>query len=337
MATLPLRVVNAPLRADGKPTLKLMQELGYQLVGRGKVRDTYMDPNDPNHLHSLATDRLSIFDFVLPCEVPFKGAVLAAITHFWLNGVLKDFRNHLVNQTGLDPSYPRERCLKVLKVVIEQFELIFRGYIGGSVWDEYQLHKTAGGHKLPIGMQRWQKLPKPIFTPSTKEEVDHDINVTAAYYFDRMGELGRRNIELLTEAYELVWAFAKQRGILILDTKLEIQTEPFILADEVCSPDSSRFTTVEDWDRAMAEDRDPIFYDKQPVRDWGLELMTPFGIKGLKKLKPSNPDHLSFVHNDLVVPSEIIDATSARYLNIFRMLVGMSLADYQRTQMDITN
>ena len=316
---------------------------GLELLAQGKVRNTWRLDN--GQLLVVATDRISIFDFVLNALVPKKGEVLTALTHFWLTEVLDKFNHHLIEsdeffkvnfawdlrETSL-PELPIERCLVVkdFSGLVQIFEFIFRAHIGGSVFKTYQETSTAGGHKLPPGLPKWSKLDKPIFTPSTKEEVGHDVNVDAEYYFAQSGEAGKRLVRILAAAYDKVYAYAEERGILILDTKLEATFDTIV--DEVFTPDSSRFATAEDWKQAMQEGRDPYFWDKQLVRDWGAKVTTPFGVTGINKLDPENPEHLAFVHN-LEVPPEIIQETARRYLGIFKMITDQSLEEYQKEMM----
>jgi len=322
-----------------------LSQQGLQLLSQGKVRNTWR-LND-QHLLVVATDRISIFDFVLPVLVPRKGEVLTALTHFWLSFVIESFSHHLVKSEfsyvpfnyayDLKQSYlselPVERCLVVkdFSGQVQNFEFIFRAHIGGSVFKKYQETGTAGGHVLPPNLPKWSKLDLPIFTPSTKEEVGHDINVDADYYFSQAGDAGRRLVETLALAYSEVYEYAENKGILILDTKLEATLETIV--DEVFTPDSSRFATVDDWHQAMMEGRDPYFWDKQPVRDWGSKVPTPFEVTGINKLNPENPDHLAFVHN-LEVPVEIVEKTTHRYLRIFEMITGHSLENYQKIFMN---
>ena len=201
------------------------------------------------------------------------------------------------------------------------------------MWKQYQETGIVAGHRLPEGMQKWQKLPTPLFTPSTKALVGHDVNITAQTYLDAWPILGQRNVAALAGAYTKAYKYTEERGILILDSKFEIG-HPFSLADEVLTPDSSRFTTVTDWQQAIAEGRDPFFFDKQNVREWGAHIQTPFGVTGIGKLDPENDEHLAFVHS-LVVPAEVISETSRRYHKLFEMIVGMPLEQYQREVMQI--
>lgn len=319
----------------------LIQSLLDQMMGQGKVRDWYK--LSPSLLLLVATNRISIFDFILNGEVPRKGEVLTALTHFWLTSDLFwEFPNHLEQAEGnplknqavglkiYNPDIPLERALVVRKTEIPPYEMIYRHHIGGSVFKKYQETGMAGGHKLPPNLPKWSVLPEPIFTPSTKAKEGHDVNIDADAYFKAMGDKGRQADKMFKAVYMRAYAYAKEQGILILDTKFEGLD---ILADEVLTPDSSRFTTVLDWEMAMAEGRDPIFYDKELVRIWGKGLETPWGT-GIHNLDPNNPEHTEFVHS-VVIPDNIIQETTSRYLQIFQMLVRMDLDTYQREVMRV--
>jgi phosphoribosylaminoimidazole-succinocarboxamide synthase len=313
-----------------------------KLVGQGKVRDWYRIGGETSLL-LVATDRISIFDIILPFEVLRKGEVLTALTHFWLTSdLLKEFPTHLIqsdknkfHNVAVEmkkdyPDVPAERALIVNRIDIPPYEMIFRHHIGGSVYKKYLETGMAGGHELPPNLPKWSVLDKPIFTPSTKAQEGHDENIDAEIYHKAMGEAGRRAVAMFISVYMKAYAYAKKRGILILDTKFEGQD---VLADEVLTPDSSRFTTVLDWEQAMKEGRDPIFYDKELVRDWGKQVETPWGV-GLHKLDPEDSEHLEFVHG-LEVPDDIIQETTKRYLEIFEMLVGTELDTYQKDVMGV--
>lgn len=324
-----------------------------RFLSQGKVRDTWQ--LEKNRLLVVATDRISIFDFVLNALIPKKGEVLNALTHFWSRTLGKEFSTHLISSKNfpafnavLDlwkdfPGLPLTRCLVVknLSGRLYPFEMIYRHHIGGSVFKDYQKTGKAGGHELPPNLPKWSKLEKPIFTPSTKEDVGHDVNVDAAYFFQEMGKMGLSQEAylvdgLLTRAYMTAYALAEKRGILILDTKFEVAGP--IIVDEILTPDSSRFALKSDWELAMKEGRDPYFHDKQPVRDWGAKIPTPFvdgegrPLIGLNKLDPKNPEHVEFVHG-LEVPQEIIESTTERYLGIFEKLTGQELLAYQGDKM----
>lgn len=332
-----------------------LTEEGYTRIHQGKVRDTYVLDN--NQLLVVASDRISIFDFVLNAEVLNKGEVLTALTHFWMTKQLSEFQNHLVPSKKNNsfnavidlrgkslPLLQVGNCLVVknMKDCLYPFELIFRHHIGGSVFKTYQETGKAGGQELPPNLQKWSKLETPLFTPSTKAEVGHDVNVDANYFFEIMNQKGRgiqakKVVEILIKAYKKAYAFAETKGILILDTKLEV-AGPMIV-DEILTPDSSRFTFKTDWEQSMKEGRDPQFLDKQPVRDWGSTITTPFSkngdqIIGINKLDPQNSEHNEFVQN-LVVPQEVIDDTTRRYLYLFAVITGSTLEEYQRVEMGV--
>lgn len=322
---------------------------GFELVGRGKVRDTWK--REEGRLLVIATDRISIFDFVLNALIPKKGEVLTAMTHFWLTEVLADFPNHLIQDrvfpnfnAALElademPELPVARCLVVedLSGKLDSSELIFRAHLGGSVWSDYEETGIVAGQKMPEGLIKWGKLPEPIFTPSTKETEGHDINKSADYYYSQYGFNGRHFVNQLLDFYKRAYDYAEKKGILILDTKFEGSSSLGILADEVLTPDSSRFCEGSNWQQAMEDKKEPSFLDKQVIREWGAKIETPFGITGLKNLKDTtNPEYLKFVHG-LKVPPEIIKSVSDRYFEIFLRLTGMTLSNYQSKNMGILN
>ncbi len=350
MAQLPDRVRNSPrIGAPGhdQPLSDYLVGKGFRLTNRGKVRDSYDLPDTDEQMVVVATDRISVFDFVLPALVRYKGEVLTALTHMWLTKVFPQVTHHLV-QSDVNPAFnaaydvramiapeiPIERCLVVRKWPVQPYELIFRKNLGGSVWREYEERGTAAGQPMPHDLQRWAKLETPAFTPSTKEDVGHDVNVTAQSYLDAMGPLGvetKQNLSLLMiEACR----YAEQRGIMILDSKFEARDGEYGLLDEVLTPDSSRFTTVESFNAAMAAGTDPVFYDKEPVRNYARTIQTPFAVTGIHKLDPTKPDHLDFVHS-LEIPAQILEETTQRYHKIFQMLAGCELHHYQVSQMGL--
>jgi len=174
----------------------------------------------------------------------------------------------------------------------------------------------AGGQKLPSGIPTWGYLHMPLFTPSTKAKDGHDVNISAYEYNKKIGVEGIKSINMFSAAYIKAYRYALGKGIVILDTKFEGLD---VIADEVLTPDSSRFTTKEDLANAIKEKRDPVFYDKEIVRQWGKTVKTPFGVTGINNLDPENEEHVAFVH-DLEVPEKVINETSERYLNIYYRL-----------------
>ena len=339
------------------PLTEYLLDNGLKRISQGKVRDTYY--LDDERLLVVTTNRISVFDFVLNASVPGKGEVLTALTHFWLTKILAKFENHLVSAKSkpsdcpIDPypnaaydlkedylaELPLERCLVVrnLSGKMYPFEMIYRHHIGGSVYKSYEKTGLAGGHILPLGLPKWSKLDQPIFTPSTKEDVGHDMNIDANYFFTEMTGNGLEEeahevVDILAEAYNTAYKYAEKRGILILDTKFEVAGK--IIADEVLTPDSSRFGLKEDCEQALSEGCDPKFHDKQPVRDWAAKVTTPFldkdgqPIIGVNKLDPEIDEHVDFVHG-LKIPDEVIAGTTERYLAIFKMITGICLKNYQ--------
>lgn len=320
---------------------------GWQLVSRGKVRDIYRHPQQEDLLVQVATDRISIFDFVLPALVPRKGEVLTALTWYWLTEVLYELPNHLfqdrsshrLNATlallGQYPELDPRRCLVVNAFPVQPFEIIWRGHIGGSAWNEYSQDGTVAGEAFKPGLEKWSWLSPPRFTPSTKEAVGHDVNITVEEYRKRVApRVATATINLTKRAYEIAYALALRVGVVILDTKLEVSADGKTIVDEVITPDSSRFTSFADLGRAVAERRDPTFFDKELVRQWGRGVKTPFGVTGINQLSPNNPDHVAFVHN-LTVPPEVIKATTKRYLNLFSLLTSGPLQYFQLHAMGI--
>lgn len=276
---------------------------------RGKVRDVY-DLGD--RLAIVATDRISAFDWVLPTAIPDKGHVLTRMTLFWLE--LLGVPNHLIGTDlkGIGPEFAARadilegRTMLVRKTSVVPIECVVRGYLAGSGWKEYQRSRKICGVPLPLGLVESDKLLEPIFTPATKEESGHDINIT----FDEMSEtvghrLSERLRELTLEVYGHAANYARSRGILIADTKLEWGTLPsgdILLIDEVLTPDSSRFWPADGYQPGRSQ---PSF-DKQFVRDW-LER------SGWDKASP--PPEL---------PDDVVARTREKYIEAFTRLTGQA-------------
>jgi phosphoribosylaminoimidazole-succinocarboxamide synthase len=291
-----------------------MVELGLPHVHRGKVRDLYAVGDD--QLLMVASDRLSAFDVVMREPVPDKGRVLTAMSAWWFAELHALAGNHLVS-TALDalPATARRpelagRIMLVRRCEMLPVECIVRGYLAGTGWKEYQSTGTICGVALPAGLREAGELPKPLFTPSTKAATGiHDENIT----FDATVELvgGDRAEEaraLALAVYGHAAAHARARGLIVADTKLELGVldGELVLADEVLTPDSSRFWPADAWQPG----RTPPSFDKQPVRDW-LEAT------GWDK-RPPPP----------ALPADVVDATRTRYVEAYERLAGRSFANW---------
>jgi phosphoribosylaminoimidazole-succinocarboxamide synthase len=283
-----------------------------ELIRRGKVRDVYAV--DKEHLLIVATDRISAFDCILPTAIPRKGAVLTALSKFWFEKLARIVPNHLVT-TDLEQmpeSVQRSEDLKgrsmlVRKADVFPVECVVRGYLVGSGWKDYLATGEVCGHKLPENLLESAELAEPIFTPSTKAEEGHDENISEQQVREMIGEdtanqLRETSLRLYNEARN----FARTRGIIIADTKFEFgrdENGEIILVDEVLTPDSSRFWPTESYRPGKSQ---PSF-DKQFVRDY-LETL-PWD------KQPPAPS----------LPSEVVSATTARYLEAYRLLTGNEL------------
>ncbi len=242
-----------------------------ELLNQGKVRDVYAEGDD--RLLMVVSDRISTYDVVHPNPIPDKGKVLTGLTAFWLDKTESIVPNHLLSFTDV-PEAVRGRGMLVEKLEMAPVECVVRGYITGSGWKDYQRSGEICGIALPDGLEESQQLPEPIFTPATKAEVgDHDENVD----FDRAAEiLGDRALleelrRLSIELYEFGAAHARERGIILADTKFEFGRRPdgtIVLGDEVLTPDSSRFWPADGYEPGHGQ---PSF-DKQYVRDWASQI-----------------------------------------------------------------
>jgi phosphoribosylaminoimidazole-succinocarboxamide synthase len=291
-----------------KPFLR--SEIPGYPVRRGKVRDVY-DLGD--RLVIIATDRISAFDWVLPTGIPDKGRVLTALTRFWLDllGVPNHFLSTDLSDMGeafaARADVLEGRSMLVRKTEVVPVECVVRGYLAGSGWKEYRQGGKVCGVALPAGLRDSQQLPEPIFTPATKEESGHDINISSEAMAKITGpavaeELRRRSVDLYRRAAD----YARGKGIIIADTKFEWGKLPdgnLILIDEVLTPDSSRFWPVDQY-RAGGS---PPSFDKQFVRDW-LES------SGWDKNSP--PPEL---------PADVVARTREKYLEAYQRLAGHRL------------
>lgn len=333
-----------PEKACGNHLEMLLKTYLGGIYHQGKVRDTYKLSDHPGKLLVVATDRLSIFDFVLNTLVPLKGEVLTAMVIFWLTDVFGDIPNHLVTYgTGIDNYLPEElrdnSSLQARAIIVQEYqviprECIVRGCLTGSGLKDYQATGMVGGHQLPKGLHDGSVLPRSIFTPSTKEDIGHDLNITAESVCEEFGP-GLEHLSLTI--FNRGARYCKQRGIILADTKFELGRDSdgnLILIDEVLTPDSSRFWDENDYAAAQQKQQSPSGYDKEPVRIYGKGLDTPFGLTGINRLDPGNTDHLAWIHS-IDIPGGVIASTTTRYLDIFSRLVEKPLLEFQREDMGI--
>lgn len=314
---------------------------GLQRTHSGKVRDSYELPGNPDFMLSVAGDGVSIFDFVLNGEVKDKGAILTAMTIFWENQIMRP--NRVLTDTmaygakvasvldGVRLTRDQlARSLVVRKLQMVPVEAIVRGYLTGSGLGDYNntapKHEVCG-HALPAGLVDGSRLERSLFTPSTKADVGHDVNISAMSV-DR--DYGSAFGVLACAVYEMVRSFAVSRGIILADTKFEIGRDEIgrlVLGDERCTPDSSRFWDADDWALALQERRTPKPYDKQFVRQWGRGL-------GIHLKDPENANDYAWVREQRV-PDAILTQTSTLYHQIFERLTGVTLANFQREHMGL--
>jgi phosphoribosylaminoimidazole-succinocarboxamide synthase len=282
----------------------------------GKVRDIYDAGN--GRLLMVTSDRISAFDVVMEAPVPSKGRVLTAMTAFWLDHLNDVAGSHLIS-TSLDdlpPDARREewagRVMLCKRAEMLPVECIVRGYLSGSAWKEYRSSGTMHGTKLPEGLQESDKLPEPVFTPSTKAEIgDHDENISFDRAIELVGEETANQARTISlELYLRGSEWAAERGIIIADTKFELGFVPgangereLVVCDEVLTPDSSRFWPADEWKPGIT----PPSFDKQPVRDYLDEL-------DWDKKPPPPP-----------LPDEVVSASAVRYREAYERITGQSL------------
>lgn len=294
-----------------KEILKSTRMSDIDFFKRGKVRDIY---NLKDSLLIVSTDRISCFDVVLPTQIPYKGKVLTKLSEFWFNFTKDIISNHLIT-TNID-EFPSElskykqmlqgRSMLVNKAKPVPVECIVRGYLSGSGWKEYKKSQSICGIKLPSGLKESERLPEPIFTPSTKEDTGHDINVSENYIREKIGdnlvdELKNKSLAIYKKASE----FAIEKGIIIADTKFEfgINQNKLILIDEILTPDSSRFWPEDEYSLGKSQ---PSF-DKQFVRDY---------LESLDWDKQSPAPEL---------PPEIVEKTTEKYMQVLEMITEAKL------------
>lgn len=281
----------------------------------GKVRDIY-DAGD-NRLLMVTSDRLSAFDVILNEPIPHKGRVLTAISAFWFEQFTGVTASHLISTdvrdvpavSGASVAELSGRIMLCRRAEMLPIECIVRGYITGSAWKEYRTAGTLHGGPLPAGLLESSKLPEPVFTPSTKADEGHDMNISFDEAVHLIGrEMAERARDISLELYTTGAASAAERGIIIADTKFELGMVDgeLVLADEVLTPDSSRFWSVADWVPGTT----PSSFDKQPVRDY-LETLD------WDKQPPPPP-----------LPAAVIESTSARYREAYERITLRHFEDW---------
>ncbi len=282
---------------------------GYTHLYSGKVRDLYSTPDD--RLLFVASDRISAYDWVLPTPIPDKGRILTAMSLWWFDRLDDIVPNHVVSARV--PDAVARRAMVCNKLDMFPVECVARGYLAGSGLTEYQAKASICGVNLPPGLKDGSKLPKIIFTPATKAAIgDHDVNVTFDEVLAFIGQDEAQTLRRLTIAvYERAAGIAADRGLILADTKFEFGTLPdgrVVLADEVLTPDSSRYWPADEWEPG----RPQASFDKQFVRDW---LTSPES--GWDRTSGEAPPPL---------PDEVVEKTRAKYVEAYERLTGKRFA-----------
>ena len=276
-------------------------------ISSGKVREIY--EADENSLMMVVSDRISAFDVILPTPVEDKGKVLNRISEFWFDYVKDVIPNHII--TTKFEEFPeefkkeefRDRSMLVKKLKMLPVECVVRGYITGSGWKSYQENGTICGIKLPDGLKESEKLPQAIFTPTTKAQEGHDMNISFEEVCELIGkELAEKVKAKTIEIYTKCADYAKSKGIIIADTKFEFGLDEegnLVLGDEVLTPDSSRFWPADSYEVGKSQKS----FDKQYMRDW---------------LKQNNWD----ATNPTPIPEDVVETTRAKYVQAYEKLTG---------------
>ena len=278
--------------------------LGLPLIHVGKVRELYELPDQPDRMLMVATDNVSAFDWVLDSQIPDKGAILNQLSLWWFDQLREVVPNHIVSTDV--PEAVAGRAVIVEKLEMLPVECVARGYLTGSGWKEYRTTRSVCGLPLPEGLTDGARLPEPLFTPATKAAVgDHDENVDFTHVVGLLGEQTAQAVRDLTlQIYAAAEQIARDKGIILADTKFEFGRRTdgtIVLADEVLTPDSSRFWEAAMWPDSLAS------FDKQFVRDW---LAKESGWDPASEAAPP------------VLPQHIITATRQRYGEAFERLTG---------------
>ena len=278
-----------------------------ELIHRGKVRDVYAD--GPDELILVATDRISVYDVVLPTPIPDKGRLLTALSLWWFEQLGDIVPNHVISADDV-PAEFAGRAIRCRRLSMVAVECVARGYLAGSGWSAYQSSRSVSGVELPAGLVEGDRLAEPIFTPTTKTppEEGHDEPMTFA---DVVGAVGADLAEQLRATtlrlYEAAAKIADDRGLILADTKFELGLGPdgLTLADEALTSDSSRYWRIEDWTPGQRQ----MGFDKQFLRDWASDL-------GTWDKTPPGPS----------IPPELVEETRRRYIALYEKITGTAWA-----------
>ncbi len=274
-----------------------------ELLHSGKVRDVYVDPGT-DELILVASDRISVYDVVLPTPIPDKGAILTQLSLWWFEQLAGIVPDHVVSATDV-PAEWAGRAIRCKRLRMVPVECVARGYLAGSGTTQYQQTGAVSGVPLPPGLVEGSKLPEPIFTPTTKAAVgDHDEPMTLEQVREQVGpHLADELVDVTMQIYRRGADLAAERGVIIADTKIELGLDEhgkLTLGDELLTPDSSRFWPADTWEPGRAQPS----LDKQFVRDWAAGT-------GWDKKPPAPP-----------VPDDVVAATRARYVEVYERLTG---------------
>ncbi len=282
------------------------------LLSSGKVREVYELGDD---LLIVASDRISTYDVIHPTPIPGKGAVLTGLSDFWFERTGAIVPNHLISVTDRVPDEVRGRAMVAKRLKMLPIECVVRGYITGSGWSDFSKTGSVSGIELPAGLEESQQLPEPLFTPSTKAEVGHDEAINFDQAASLVGDraLTERVRAVAIELYSFAAAYARERGVILADTKFEFGLDgdgELVVGDEVLTPDSSRYWPL---DRYQTGQGQPSF-DKQFVRDWATA-------SGWDKSEPAP-----------ALPDDVVEGTTARYAEAYQLITGEPLSAWlQRT------
>jgi phosphoribosylaminoimidazole-succinocarboxamide synthase len=276
-----------------------------ELVHSGKVRDLYADGDD---IILVASDRVSVYDVVLPTPIPDKGKILTQLSLWWFEQLADVAPNHVISAADVPPEWAG-RAIRCRRLQMLPVECIARGYLAGLGLASYRESGTISGVRLPDGLTEGSKLPEPVFTPTTKAPAGHDEPLTYAETASQLGEGTAAELKRITlEVYRRGASLAAERGVIIADTKLEFGRDTdgsIVLADEVLTPDSSRFWPATDWRPGQPQHS----LDKQFLRDWSATL-------DWDRTPPGPP-----------IPGDIAEATRARYTEVYERITGSSWKD----------